>query len=97
MKCEDFMKLIDAYIDDDGLVELYFGSNPGDDPIVNDPVGPGVNTSKEEYHATRGGGWNNSSAGYCTAYRRDRGCNPITGTRNKSIGFRVAVSPEWGE
>ncbi len=88
---------LDAYIDDDGLVELYFGSNPGDDPIVNDPVGPGVNTSKEEYHATRGGGWNNSSAGYCTAYRRDRGCNPITGTRNKSIGFRVAVSPEWGE
>ncbi len=62
---------------------------------IPDPIGPSVNAT-EKYHATRGGGWSNSEAGYCTAYRRDRGnLSNFTGMRKSDIGFRVAVSPEW--
>ena len=80
---------LDAYTDDTSLKSLYSGQNP-----VEDPIGPGVNAT-ERYHATRGGGWNNSQSGYCMAHRRDRGCDAITGKQNKTVGLRVAVSPQW--
>ena len=83
---------LDAFASVTDLKTLYEwdGSTP-----VEDPVGPSVNAT-EKYHATRGGGWNNSESGYCTAYRRDRGnLSNFTGTRRADIGFRVAVSPEW--
>ena len=80
---------LDAYADDTSLKSLYSGQNP-----VEDPIGPDVNAT-DRFHATRGGGWNNSQAGYCTAHRRDRGCNAITGTQNRTVGLRVAVSPQW--
>jgi len=81
---------LDAYASNEDLVVLYEGQNP-----VEDPVGPGVN-STAKYHATRGGGWYNSEAGYCNCYRRDWGKkSDTTGNRHKGVGFRVAVSPEW--
>ena len=81
---------LDAYASNDDLVVLYEGQNP-----VEDPVGPGVN-STSRYHATRGGGWYNSEEAYCNCYRRDWGNkSSTTGNRHKGVGFRVAVSPEW--
>ena len=83
---------LDAFAGVADLKELYHwdGTTP-----VPDPIGPAVNATPK-YHATRGGGWSNSDAGYCTAYRRDRGnLNNFTGLRRSDIGFRVAVSPEW--
>ena len=81
---------LDAFASNETLVALYEGQDP-----VEDPVGPGVN-STARYHATRGGGWYNSEAGYCNCYRRDWGNkSSTTGYRHNGVGFRVAVSPEW--
>lgn len=85
---------LDAYADVSDLKTLYNWDDAAQTP-VQDPVGPAVN-SKARYHATRGGGWDNSAAGYCSAHRRDRGCtDKFTGLRTANMGFRVAVSPEW--
>ena len=85
---------LDAFASVTDLKTLYNWDAVEQTPVP-DPIGPGVNATPT-YHATRGGGWNNSEAGYCSAHRRDRGnLSNFTGLRRDSIGFRVAVSPDW--
>lgn len=62
--------------------------------LVVDPIGPSTLNSTERYHATRGGSYYNSEA-FCSSYRRHYNCRNETGTRNKGIGLRLVVSPEW--
>lgn len=80
---------------DDGLNALY--SQQYDDAelkLVVDPIGPSTLNAKEQYHATRGGSYYNN-ASFCSSYRRHYGCRNETGTKNKGIGLRIAVSPDW--
>ena len=85
---------LDAFASLEDLKTLYNWDDVAQTPVP-DPIGPAVNATAY-YHATRGGGWNNSEAGYCSAHRRDRGnLSNYTGLRRDSIGFRVAVSPDW--
>ena len=80
---------LDAYASDADLKVLYAELNP-----VIDPIGPAVN-STARYHATRGGYYDNSHL-FASAYYRAYGVNStITGKRDRRIGLRVAVSPEW--
>ena len=85
---------LDAFASVEDLKTLYNWDNELQTPVP-DPIGPAVNATPK-YHATRGGGWNNSESGFCSAHRRDRGnLSNFTGLRRDSIGFRVAVSPDW--
>ena len=86
---------LDAHMKSPDLNALY--ANQYDDAelkLVVDPIGPSTLNSKEQYHATRGGAYYNSEA-FCSSYRRHYNCRNETGTRNKGIGLRIAVSPEW--
>ena len=86
---------LDAHMNAEDLNALY--SQQYDDAelkLVVDPIGPSTLNAKERYHATRGGAYYSSEA-YCSSHRRHYGCRNETGTRNKGIGFRIVVSPEW--
>jgi len=83
---------LDAHDTVDNLKTLY-GWNAETREPIQDPIGPGVNATAR-YHATRGGSYGNS-AGFCASHRRDYNSRSETGTKRASIGFRVAVSPEW--
>ena len=79
---------LDAYTNIAGLRELYEGQE-----LVVDPIGPTTH-STSRYHVNRGGYYDNSS-GKASNYDRSYGNSTITGTRDRRIGFRIVVSPEW--
>ena len=86
---------LDAHMKANDLNALY--ANQYDDAelkLVVDPIGPSTLNSKEQYHATRGGAYYNSEA-FCSSYRRHYNTRNETGTRDKGIGLRLVVSPEW--
>ena len=86
---------LDAHMKANDLNTLY--ATQYDDAelkLVVDPIGPSTLNSTKRYHATRGGAYHNSEA-FCSSYRRHYNCRKETGTRNKGIGLRLVVSPEW--
>ena len=80
---------LDAYASGDDLKALYAGQNP-----VDDPIGPPTNATAR-YHATRGGSYYNSNSRSSSYDRFYCNNSALTGTRDRRIGMRVAVSPDW--
>ena len=82
---------LDAYASYADLRTLYGydGTTP-----VDDPIGPSTH-STARYHATRGGSFFNSNSRSSSYDRLYCNNSTMTGTRDRRIGMRVAVSPDW--
>ena len=82
---------LDAYATYADLKTLY--GYDGTTPI-DDPIGPAT-YSTARYHATRGGSFYNSNSRSSSYDRFYCNNSSMTGTRDRRIGMRVAVSPDW--
>ena len=82
---------LDAYASYADLRDLY--GYDGTTPI-DDPIGPST-YSTARYHVTRGGSYYNSNSRSSSYDRFYCNNSSITGTRDRRVGMRVAVSPDW--